>query len=209
MTRTDVINHILKTKLSYKASYLEIGLNMPDKNYFNVQCAYKESVDPFSGPCTDFSGDMDWVINNVLTYRQTSDEFFETHDKKYDLIFIDGLHIADQVARDIGNAYNHLNSGGYIVVHDCLPISKESQSEERTPGDWNGTVWKAIPNLYKAGLDYFIVDTNYGCGVIKHTGEKNFDKYTITNLEYDDVFSNFEVRNTIMHVVSVEEFLKI
>lgn len=207
MNRSDIINHLLKEKLCYKSSYLEIGLNKPEDNYFKIECAHKECVDPFIGPCVDFSGDMDWVINSVLTYRQTSDEFFASCNKKYDLIFIDGLHVAEQVVKDIINSYNHLNDGGYIVVHDCIPLSEATQSENRVPGEWNGTTWKAIPNLYKVGIEYFVVNTDFGCGIIKHTGPKNFNGYTPTILSYKEVFSNNSIRDAIMHVISENEFL--
>lgn len=214
MKRTDIINHLFNTKIGYKGSYLEIGLNNPDDNYFHVFSANKECVDPMFDE--DFSDlhertleDKQRIVNNVLTYRMTSDAFFAKIDKKYDLIFIDGLHIAEQVQRDIINSYNHLNPGGYIVIHDCLPLSEEAQNIPRTCLEWNGTTWKAIPNLYKADLNFVVVNADSGCGIIKYSGEKNFDKYTITELDYKDVFLNTSVKNSIMHVISEEEFLSL
>lgn len=218
MTRTDIINHLFETKLGYKKSYLEIGLFRPDLNYYNVFSANKESVDPF----TDESsiGDEEYknfVLNNVLTYRMTSDEFFNICNKKYDLIFIDGLHIAEQVVKDIVNSYNHLNPGGYLVIHDCLPYCEARQTDnpdeldvvlQETDG-WNGTTWKAIPNLYKAGLNFYTVDADEGCCVVKYDGPKDFSNYTVTNLSYNDVFSNLEIRDNILHVISENEYINI
>ena len=75
----------------------------------------------------------------------TSDQFFEVYpQKKYDVIFIDGLHLENQVDRDIFNALKHLNPGGVVIVHDCLPTTPQSQSEENPTGDWVGTVWRSI-----------------------------------------------------------------
>lgn len=186
---------------------------MPEHNYFNVYSANKECVDPMydedeTHVFLDSPEKKRWVIDTVLTYRMTSDEFFAQCYKKYDLIFIDGLHIADQVTRDIVNSYNHLNSGGYIVIHDCLPPGEENQREETRPTIWNGTTWKAIPNLYKAGIEYYVVDADFGCGIIKYNGPRDFANYSASNLSYNEVFDNIELRNMIMHVISEEEFLK-
>ena len=154
-----------------------------------------------------------YIIDNVLTYRMTSDDFFAQCDKKYDLIFIDGLHIADQVRRDIINAYSHLNEGGFIIIHDCLPPFEARQFEDNYEDmvnrglGWNGSTWKALPNLDKAGLDFQVLDIDEGCGIIKYDGPKDFSNYTVTDLSYNDVFLDTDVRNKIMHVKSIQEFL--
>ena len=143
----------------------------------------------------------------------TSDDFFAQCNKKYDLIFIDGLHIADQVRRDIINAYNHLNEGGFIIIHDCLPPFEARQFEDNYEDmvnrglGWNGSTWKALPNLDKAGLDFQVLDIDEGCGIIKYDGPKDFSNYTVTDLSYNDVFLDTDVRNKIMHVKSIQEFL--
>lgn len=211
MKRTDIINHIILHSTGYKGTYLEIGLNRPEDNYFNVLCANKECVDPMGDDNLDFLDGEEkrqWVIDTVLTHRMTSDEFFEQNTKKYDVIFIDGLHLAEQVHKDIVNAYNCLNPGGFIVIHDCLPLEEEHQKIPRVSACWNGDVWKAIPNLYKADISFVVVDTDSGCGVIKYTGPKNFDNYNIASIEYNELFTNHELRNAVMHVVSPEEFFK-
>ena len=214
-TKTELINYLFEYKLGYKKSYLEIGLSYPEDNYYYVFSANKESVDPL---CDDDILVCDnnvrkYIIDNVLTYRMTSDDFFAQCDKKYDLIFIDGLHIADQVQRDIINSYNHLNEGGFIVIHDCLPPFEARQFEDNYEDminrglGWNGSTWKALPNLDKAGLDFQVLDIDEGCGIIKYDGPKDFSNYTVTDLSYNDVFLDTDVRNKIMHVKSIQEFL--
>ena len=212
MKRTDIINHLFDKKIGYKGSYLEIGLNQPGDNYYNIKCAHKDCVDPMvDGNTPDFVEGEEarrYVIKNVITYRMTSDEFFDQTQNMYDVILIDGLHIAEQTAKDIVNAYKHLKKGGYIVIHDCIPGEEASQVVPRAQIYWNGNVWKAIPNLYKAGIDFVVVNTDEGCGIIKENGEKDFKNYTVSNLEYNEVFSNQKIRDSIMHVISEEEFLK-
>ncbi len=75
--RTALINHLIEKK--HYRDYLEIGVQNSKNNFNKVIVPHKEGVDP----------------NVDCTYRMTSDEFFKTipKDKKYDIIFIDGLHI--------------------------------------------------------------------------------------------------------------------
>ena len=46
--------------------------------------------------------------------KKTSDDFFESNDKTFDAIFIDGMHQSDYVLRDFNNAMDCLNDGGII-----------------------------------------------------------------------------------------------
>lgn len=213
-SRTDIINWLFRNRLGYKKSYLEIGLSNPEANYYLVESANKECVDPYEND-TFLTNNLykQYIISNVLTHRMTSDEFFAVNHKKYDLIFIDGLHHADQVRNDIVNSYNCLNPGGFIIIHDCLPYCEDSQNDElqvelREKGlGWNGSTWKAIPNLGRAGVDFSVVDIDYGCGIIRYDGEKNFDNYSVSNLTYNDVFLDNDIRNAVMHVITAEEFV--
>lgn len=46
-SRTDIINWLFRNRLGYKKSYLEIGLSNPEANYYLVESANKECVDPY------------------------------------------------------------------------------------------------------------------------------------------------------------------
>ena len=50
----------------------------------------------------------------------TSNEFFMTNSKKYDLIFVDGDHSSNQVKIDINNSWKILNKGGYLILDDYM-----------------------------------------------------------------------------------------
>lgn len=177
VTRLDIINYLIRAR--HYTSYLEIGMDNPAVNFIKVQCAQKESVDPYdwdSRYCTDWTMEKLKEYLPFLTYRMTSDQFFSTYSqKKYDLIFIDGLHVESQVDRDIYNALKHLNPGGVVIVHDCLPTTLQSQSEENPTGDWVGTVWRSIVKytLYTP-CDVKIINTDWGVGIIEYMGDADF-----------------------------------
>ena len=96
-------------------------------------------------------------------------------DKRYDLIFIDGLHLEHQSDKDIVNALRHLNPGGAVVVHDCLPPDEPSQSEIDPAGSWSGTVWRSVIKCsLQTKLDITIVDTDWGVGIIEYTDQPIF-----------------------------------
>ena len=206
MNHTEIINKLIE-KNNFK-SYLEIGLDNPNLNFTQINCELKHSVDPFFEE--DHKEGCDISVSEFeeafkyLTHRMTSDEFFKTSTDKYDIIFVDGLHTEGQAGKDIINGLKHLNKGGYIVVHDCLPYSYEAQVVPRITGGWNGDVWKCIPELEKQFIDFEVVDCDFGCGIIKYN-----DDYE--NLHYLDksiyTWNDFvEHRNKLMHVISEEEF---
>lgn len=187
-TRTDIINYLIDTR-NY-TSYLEIGMDDPTVNFIKVKCPLKESVDPYDMDhrfCTAWSDENLNLFLKYLTYRMTSDDFFALYpQKKYDLIFIDGLHVEDQVDRDIRHALEHLNAGGTVVVHDCLPVSDDSQSEENPSGDWVGTVWRSIVkySLYSP-CDVKVIDTDWGVGIIEYCEDLNFKIPEHINIDFN------------------------
>ena len=215
MIHTDIIQYLID-KYDYQ-SYLEIGLDNPNNNFLKINCKYKESVDPYYNDwIVDANGYMgndvkEFIMAHILTYHMTSDEMFAhmPEDKKYDIVFIDGYHNEFQVERDIINSIKHLNKGGRIVVHDCLP-GNEFEGAEETPQEsvtWMGSVWKAIPKLQANGIDYYVIDTDCGCGVLKFDGDPN--ELFIpepASYNYHEVFDNEQLRNILLHVISEEMF---
>ena len=163
VTRLDIINYLIKARRY--TSYLEIGMDNPAVHFQKVRCAEKESVDPYdldSRYCTDWTQEKLKEYLPFLTYRMTSDQFFSAYpQKKYDAIFIDGLHLENQVDRDISNALEHLNPGGAVIVHDCLPTTPQSQSGL----DRNGLAFRCkiyiIYALQRQGNRYGLGGRNY------------------------------------------------
>ena len=152
MNRTDIIQ-LLIDKVNAK-SYLEIGVS-GGENFQKIRCEKKVGVDP--------------ELTSPATIFLPSDEFFQQNQDKFDVIFVDGLHHSDQVLRDINNSLEVLNDGGYIVCHDMNPEKEEHQIIPFQGGIWNGDCWKAFVQLRqeRSDLEMFVVNTDYGCGVIR------------------------------------------
>lgn len=169
MYRYDIINKIIEEN-NFK-NYLEIGVCNPEDCFDKIICESKDGVDPG----VEFTA-------NPVKYRMTSDEFFhllesnnlDKHpDFNWDVIFIDGLHISNQVMKDIINSLNHLSWNGYILLHDCNPptiyMAREDYKVNNEYQPWNGTVWKALYWIrsHRGDLRSCVVDTDWGVGIIK------------------------------------------
>lgn len=207
MIHTDIIN-ILIQKYGFK-SYLEVGVGNPKFNFNEIICDLKEGVDTYNeDSLCEFNYNREEFDEAVkkITYKMSSDEFFKTHENKYDIIFVDGLHLEEQCGRDIVNSLKHLNSNGLVVVHDCLPGCELHQRVPRESSCWNGDVWKCIPELEKQSIEYETVDVIYGCCIIKYKSHPEDIQYLDKSFyTYEDFEHN---KKTMMHIITEEEFLK-
>lgn len=195
--RYDIINYLIK---KYNlVNYLEIGV-FKGENIREVKAAHKDGVDPSA----------EHFVAPETNYPITSDEFFELikgHDIKYDIIFIDGLHHAEQVKKDIQNALNHIVDGGFILLHDCNPTSYEAQLIPRQTVAWNGDVWKAFVDFKHSYPDIksSVVDTDFGVGVIQYINYFINNKVDIdeTILEWDNFNEN---KKELLNLITWDEF---
>jgi hypothetical protein len=206
--RTDVINYLLSKIKKENTIYLEIGVRYPEENFNSINSKTKYSIDP----------GIEYELNPV-DFKVTSDVFFEqlnsgiilTKDIKFDVIFIDGLHLAEQVDRDIENALKYLNPNGFIVLHDCNPPTEFHASENylyrMSPSTvyWNGTTWKAFFK-YRKRKDLFTccIDSDWGIGIIsKSINIGNPTKVKNTFFEYKVLNDN---RKDSLNLISFIEF---
>lgn len=188
--RWDLIKYLID---KYKYSdYLEIGCDQ-DQLFSKVQIQNKIGVDPVSG-------------GNV---RKTSDDFFKDNNRKFDIVFIDGLHTYEQVKKDILNSVNCLNNNGIILVHDCMPDNLSKQAVPRYRMLWNGDVWKAIVDLRQdENLEIFTCEMDQGIGVIqkkKNSSVLEINK-PINQLRFEDYFNNHK---EYLRVISIDNLKKI
>lgn len=196
--RYDIINFI-SDKIK-AVDYLEIGV-------FNGDCI--RMVNIFNKDGVDPGSELGYTISEI-NYKMTSDEFFSNHiNKKYDIIFIDGLHHSEQVDKDIKNSLEYLKEVGYILLHDCNPPEYFLQIVPRVGNDaWNGDVWKSIVKLRceREDLEIFTIDTDWGVGVIKKGKQDIYVKDSIDEClkyEYFDIH-----RDELLNIISVDEFKK-
>lgn len=193
-TRTHIINELIGRR-NYK-TYLEIGVGN-GQNIKQIKLPRENivSVDP--------APECDWVTHPI-----TSDAFFAADTRKFDLIFIDGLHLTEQVDKDIANAFDRLNEGGTVVLHDCNPAREEHAGPEWIAPQWNGTVWQSVvkARCTNPNLSIAVVDTDYGCGVFQR-GTQTL--YTAAPLETCLTWKYFsENRREILNLISPDDFIK-
>jgi hypothetical protein len=193
MTRFELINEIVSIN-NFK-TYLEIGVFKPEICFDQINCEKKTGVDPgIENP------------ENPVDYKVTSDEFFDmlsngetefSVDHKWDVVFIDGLHLADQVYKDINNSLRHLSDNGFIVLHDCLPpnsfMAREDYDVNGIKYLWNGTTWKAY---YKAltelsYVDVCVYNSDWGLGLIKKCKRRRLPKKNNPFYEYNVMARDF------------------
>ena len=189
--------------------YLEIGCS-DDVTFDQIRCKKKIGIDPVKGG----------------TVRKTSDEYFASlsSDFKFDVVFVDGLHERRQAFRDILNSLAHLESGGVVVVHDCLPKIEDHQLSvqefekkfgEFPPGictsrSWNGDVWKTIAELKSFPLlDLCVLDQDWGLAVIKDRSNQTIIPSTNSSRlewkDFEDLKLQFSLVQSIEQVITFME----
>jgi len=187
MTRTDLLQSLI-FKFRYK-TYLEIGCQT-DVNFSQIIVDHKVGVDPESGG----------------TFRGTSDLFFEQNTEMFDIVFIDGLHISDQVDKDIANSLKCLNNGGIITLHDCNPPREDTQFQKMITTEWTGDVWKSfvkqrcLPNIDAATADF-----DYGCGVLRVRDNTDLISVDESLLTWDNLVEN---RQQWLRLMDYQDLIK-
>jgi len=204
-SRTEIINYLL-SKANGETSYLEIGVRNPINNYNHIIADKKYSVDPG----IEFK-------ENPVDYIMTSDEFFEllasnkilSSEIKFDLIFIDGLHLAEQVDRDIINSMKYINDDGFIVLHDCNPPTEWHARENyysNSPAGvyWNGTTWKAFLKWrFNSSINSCCIDSDWGIGILS---KKRLIGQCIDETNQFFEFGNFAMnKNKYLNLISFNE----
>ena len=158
----------------------------------------------------------------MADFKFTSDEFFKKLIEGkilsklilFDVIFIDGLHLADQLEKDIDNALKFIKEDGFIIVHDVNPPTewhaRESYSYKHTPaeGYWSGTSWKSFLNKrFDKRLKSCCINADWGIGIIskKHNIGNSIQR-TNHFFEYKDFEKN---RKKYLNLISFDEFFSL
>jgi hypothetical protein len=190
-SRTEIIKKLINYK-NYK-TYLEIGCDQ-DENFSKINLLDKIGVDPKSGG----------------THRMTSDVFFNSNKKKFDFIYIDGLHTYEQAVNDIKNSLNFLNENGIILLHDCLPKKIWNQIVPRIYGHWNGDVWKAIVESRTwENTNTITVIADHGLGLIQKRKNLNILKDEIRDFKKLKYRDYYEKHTSYMNPVQHQDLIKL
>lgn len=208
--RSEIINYLLSLNPK-DAFYLEIGVRNPAHNFSHIKATNKYSVDPG----LEFK-------QNPVDFKMTSDDFFKklsnheilSKDIKFDVIFIDGLHLAEQVDRDISNSLKYIKDEGFIVLHDCNPPTqwhaRESFNYWLTPAQhyWNGTTWKAFLKWRCSPIvNSCCIDADWGVGILSR--KQQIGKH----IKFNNPFYEFETlnkkREESLNLLNFETFKKL
>jgi predicted O-methyltransferase YrrM len=187
-TRTLLINALIQQ--TGAARYLEIGC-CNNACFDQITCSQKVGVDPASGG----------------TLRITSDEFFRVNVQSFDVIFIDGLHEAWQVDKDIENALACSTPNAIIVLHDCNPLFEVRAHVPRIAETWNGDVWKSLVRVRsRMDLDCATGAFDHGCAIIrKRANSKPIDVVEESSLTYQNLEKH---RTEWLRLMSYNELLQ-
>jgi hypothetical protein len=209
--RTNIINHLLQ--LNKAENYLEIGIRNPSDNFDLIKCKNKYSVDP--GLEIDFNPAIYPFESDVFFRKLFNNELDISSEIKFDVIFIDGLHLANQASRDILNSIKCLNDDGFIVMHDCNPpneyFAREDYAYANGPSSsfWNGTTWKAFYNARHFNDIYSgCVDCDWGVGILS----KNMLGGLLNRIDnIENQFYEFNIfesnRSRHLNLFSYDEFI--
>lgn len=175
--RARVVNRLLA--LYDEPRYLEVGV-CSGRTFDRARAAAKVAVDPVfefdhEAPERDVPG--------VEYHPVTSDHYFGTvvdPDRRFDVVYLDGLHTVEQTLRDVTNALHHLQPQGVILIDDVRPSSHLAAIPDRqrffevrnrlglTAQDWMGDVFRVVLAIetFFQHLSYATVAENHGQTVV-------------------------------------------
>ncbi len=211
-------------------SYLEIGVDHGD-TFRLVKASRKVAVDPkfhFEFPA-EFDDDAPERF-----YEVTSDAYFGgiiKPDERFDVIFLDGLHVTEQTLRDLLNAVMFIRRDGVIVIDDVIPASYHAslpdiadlyrvreflaKTDRRLESDqaWMGDVYK-LPffiQTFMQQFSYATISDNHGQTVIWRDTRRpqelrHYALEAVGRLEFKDLIKDVATMNLmplddIMHLI--------
>lgn len=154
--------------------YLEIGV-CEAKTFAPLRAGRKVAVDPAFR-----EGALDLIAAqpNAEAHELTSDAYFggPGRGRRFDVIYLDGLHTFEQTLRDLLNAVVVLNDKGIVVVDDVYPDSYHASLRDRRQstklrqalglggGAWMGDVYRLtfFVDSFLQQFSYRMVSDNHG-----------------------------------------------
>lgn len=150
VNRLHGLNDLCLKHVDKKSNILELGCNIGvSTRLFLHYASHVTGVD------MNYTNEISVItkkFDNFKFIHSSFDLFFSNNNEFYDLIYIDGNHTYDNVACDISNALNFINTGGVIAGHDYytdlgtgVPIAvKEKLSQFGDPEIYSDSSWSLV-----------------------------------------------------------------
>lgn len=200
-------------------TYLEIGVQEGRSIILADKKTKTIGIDPINVLCY-------WLNKNIKMYFMTSDNFFEKINPKevfggeaIDLAFIDGMHLFEFALRDFINVEKNCHNDSTIILHDTIPLNKETSSREILKGSWTGDVFKMVLILkkYRPDLKLYNLEKSPGACIIKNLNpnssvlKENYDKIIAEymNLTFDDIATDLNEQLSVLSFDKFEDIKKI
>lgn len=144
--------------MNYLRALALFHLGLTPETYVEIGC--RKGISLAQARCPSIAIDPDFEITAALgaptrLFRETSDRFFADRSLRellggpVDFAFIDGMHQAEFVLRDLLNLEAAAQRNSVIVIDDVLPEQIEWTTRERQTQAWTGDVYKIVPFLRK------------------------------------------------------------
>lgn len=190
------------------------------RTYLEIGCGYGETMSTFKEVVCEDKVGVDPALpkdvvqtEGVTLFPFGSDDFFTRYEPSaYDVVFIDGLHLFEQVTTDLSNAWDLLLPGGWVVIHDVLPGLEEIATRKQSTESWTGDCWKVIPWLreFYPVLEWAVVQVDCGALVIRKPSffEVRLNSRSEDWSGYVDLpWSVFEAERPSWHELTLSDFL--
>lgn len=129
------------------ASYVEIGVSFGESLKLAQPPTISLGIDPKS------LANHAWKTPTRIA-RLSSREFFASQDLSqwlcmpvFSLAFIDGQHLFEEAVADLTALEPYAGPESLVVVHDTIPLDRETASRRRRTMFHTGDVWKILPYL--------------------------------------------------------------
>ena len=203
------------------ARYLEIGVSTGE-TFTRIKARMKTGVDPVYA--FDFEANAE--ADDTAHYEvMTSDAFFqktiERGVKKFDVVFLDGLHTFEQILKDLLAAVHVVEDSGIIVIDDVIPSDYTASVGDvptmfalrRAAGSadasWMGDVYKIVwfVAMYMPFFNYATIKENHGQMVLWRGANRAIENDVkikdISGKEFKDVV----LESKIFNIVPFEEII--
>jgi glycosyltransferase involved in cell wall biosynthesis len=166
--KADIINRFAQLR-GYR-TYLEICTPTTGGHFAEIDRATFETCQRLMYRCPD-----DYDDGLSIDFRSPKDDISDCVRRimkkklRYDVILMDGHHEYETAYRDVKAAFELLAPAGVVLVHDCLPATREQANPTFIEGTWMGVAYKAFLDFVveRTDLLYCTIDCDYGCGIIR------------------------------------------